>query len=96
MRIRTILVSTAAAAVTLAALAGPAAADHTKGKKCLDFELPEDVQIVALHLHRRHPGARLVAWSSTPVTSSPRTAFPPCRDQRASSSGAFRRRYRPA
>ena len=100
MRIRSILASTAIAAVGLAALAGPAAADHTKGKKYLDldltreaaiaandnfgvapegssgegamylnhgqerfclsleFELPQDVEIVALHLHEKAPGSQ--------------------------------------
>jgi|GEM_PF-6582163 len=100
MRIRTILASTAIAAVGLAALAGPAAADHTKGKKYLDldltreaaiaaddsfgvapegssgegamylnhgqerfclfldFELPQDVEIVGLHLHEKETGSQ--------------------------------------
>ncbi len=100
MRIRTILASAAIAATSLALVAGPAAADHTKGKKYLDvqltrdaaieagdnfgvapegssgegavylnhgqerfcaffdFDLPEDVSIVALHLHEKAEGSQ--------------------------------------
>ncbi len=98
MRIRTLLASAAIAATSLAMVAGPAAADHTKGKKYLDveltreaaiaaddgfgvapegssgegavylnhgqerfcaffdFELPEGVSIVAMHLHEKEDG----------------------------------------
>ncbi|MFP5322476.1 MAG: CHRD domain-containing protein [Acidimicrobiia bacterium] len=100
MKLRTAIVGVAAAAGLLALTAGPAQADHTKGKKYLDleltreaaiaaedpfgaapegssgegamylnhgqerfclfleFELPPDVEIVALHLHEKAPGTQ--------------------------------------
>lgn len=100
MRFRKMLAGAAIAATSLAMVAGPAAADNTKGKKYLgleltrqaaidagdnfgvapegssgegamylnhgqerfcvdlDFDLPEGVAIVALHLHEKAPGAQ--------------------------------------
>lgn len=100
MRIRDVLATAAAATMALAVTAGPAAADHTKGKKYLDvdltrqaaieagdnfgaapagssgegalylnhgqerfcafldFELPDDLGIAALHLHEKADGSQ--------------------------------------
>ena len=47
MRIRHLLATAAVAAMTLGVAAGPASADHTKGKKYLDVELTRDAAIEA-------------------------------------------------
>lgn len=100
MRFQKILATAATAAMALAVTAGPAAADHTKGKKYLDasltreaavaaedpfgvapagssgegafylnhgqdrfcafldFDLPDGVTMVALHVHEKAPGTQ--------------------------------------
>lgn len=47
MRIRTLLASAAIAATSLAVVAGPAAADHTKGKKILGLDLTVEAAVAA-------------------------------------------------
>ena len=47
MRIRHLLATAAVAAMTLGVAAGPASADHTKGKKYLDVELTREAAIEA-------------------------------------------------